>query len=125
MVTLNPILRALEAQRRELLNQLDAVDRAIAALNSIGTAVETTPPDGPDVPAGRTARAVHPRRVASRRVLKEAHLQALIAGGRKARQARDAAKGLARDVPDDSFVPAIGTRGDRQLPRLVKRPART
>ena len=121
MVTLNPIRRALEAQRRELLNQLDAVDRAIAALNSVGTAVETTPPDGP-VPAGQTASAVHPRRVASRRVLKEAHLQALIAGGRKARQARDAAKGLARDVPDDSFVPAIGMRGDRQPPRLVKRP---
>lgn len=57
-----------------------------------------------------------------RRVLSDSHKQALIVATRKAREAKDAAKGLAREMPADSFVPAIGTRGDRQPPRLVKRP---
>ena len=79
-------------------------------------------PGEPDVPAEQLASAVLPRRVTPRRVLSDAHKHALIVGKRKAREATDAAKGLAREMPGDSFVPAIGTRGDRQPPRLVKRP---
>ena len=43
-------------------------------------------------------------------------------GRRKARQAKDAAAGHAREMPDDSFVPALAARGADQLPRLVKKP---
>ncbi len=130
MVTLNRIISMLGEQRRELLAQLDAIDRAIAALNGGGHAVADTPPVEPavepavepDVPAEHAATAVLPRRVTPRRVLSDSHKQALIVGRRKAREVRDAAKGLAREMPADSFVPAIGTRGDRHAPRLVKRP---
>ena len=122
MITLNPILRALDEQRRALLLQLDAVERAIAALNSVAMPPALAPPDEPPA-AEYSASVVLPRCVPSRRVLKEAHMEALVAGKRKALHAREAAKGLARDVPDDSFVPAIGRRGHQQPPRLVKRPA--
>ena len=111
----------LEEQRRELLGQLDAVDRALAALNGAEKAAPETAPARPDAAAEPEAAAVVPNRVKSRRVLSDAHRQALVVGRRKAREARDAAKGLARELPPDSFVPAIGTRGDSQPPRLVKR----
>ena len=63
-----------------------------------------------------------PRQVKAKRVLTDSHRQALIVGKRKARQAQDVAKGLAREMPDDDFVPAIGTRADdHEPPRLVKK----
>ena len=124
MVTLNRIKRMLDEQRRALLDQLDAVDRAIAALSSAGTAVPDTRPAEPDVASEGTAGTVVPRRIKARRVLSDSHKQALVLGKRKAREAKDAAKGLAREMPDDSFVPAVGMRDDRQPPRLVKRPVK-
>lgn len=124
MVKLKRIISMLEAQRRELLDQLDAIDRAILALNGAGSGVADTRPAEPDVPAEAAASAAVPTRVKPRRVLSDSHKQALVLGSRKAREARDAAKGLAREMPADSFVPAIGTRGDRQPPRLVKRPVK-
>ena len=122
MVELSRIVSMLEEQRRELLGRLDAVDTAIAALNTVETAVAETRPAEPDVPTEKTATAVLPRRVKPSRVLSDSHRQALIVGKRKAREAKDATKGLARETPDDSFRPAIGTRGDHQSPRLVRRP---
>ena len=122
MVKLNRIIRMLDEQRRELLDQLDAIDRAIAALDSAGTAAAETPPAEPDVPADKAASAAVTRRVKPRRVLSDSHKEALVLGKRKARETREAARGLAREMPGDSFVPAIGTRSDRQPPRLVKRP---
>lgn len=121
MAKLNRIVSMLEEQRRELLDQLDAVDKAIAALNGADKTVTETATARPHAAAEPTASAVLPTRVKSRRVLSDEHRQALIVGNRKAREARDAAKGLARELPADSFVPAIGTRGDSQPPRLVKR----
>lgn len=122
MVKLNRIVGMLEEQRRELLNQLDAIDKAIAALNGVETTVAETPPAEPDIPAEQPASVVIPRRVQAKRVLSDSHRQALIVGRRRARDAKDVAKGLARELPGESFVPAIGTRGDHQPPRLVKRP---
>jgi hypothetical protein len=122
LATLKQIVRMLERQRRELLDQLDGIDRAIAALGGAAIEAEEARPAVPDVPAGDTAGTVRPRHVKPRRVLSDAHKQALIAGKRKAREAHDVAKGLAREMPGDGFVPAIGTRGDRQAPRLIKGP---
>ena len=124
MATLKQIVRMLEGQRRELLDQLDGIDRAIAALGGAGTEAEEARPAASDVLAEDTAGTVLPRHVKARRVLSDAHKEALIAGKRKAREAHDVAKGLAREMPDDSFVPAIGTRGDRQTPRLIKGPVK-
>ena len=124
MVEMNRIQSILEEKRLELADQLDAVNRAIAALNSAGTPVAETRPADPDVPAEHTASAVLSRPVKPRRVLSDAHKEAVSAGKRRARAAKDVAKGLAREMPDDSFVPAIRTRGDSKPPRLVKRPTK-
>ena len=121
MDTLKRIVRMLEQQRQELLDQLEAVDRAIAALGNAGTAVQDVPPEGPDPSAGQVDAARLPKQVKARRVLSDSHKQALVVGRRKARAAKDVAKGLTREMPDDSFVPAIGARGQHQPPRLVKR----
>lgn len=120
MSSLKQIVRMLEGQRRELLDQLDAVDRAIAALGSVGTAAAEMGAAAPEVPAVQVAGTVLPTRVKAKRVLSDSHKQALITGKRKAREAHDVAKGIAREMPDDAFVPAIGTRGDGQAPRLIK-----
>jgi hypothetical protein len=122
MATLNQTIRRLEEQRRELLDQLESIDRSIAALNGVGMTIEETRPSEPDVPAEHTASTVLPRRVRPKRVLSDSHKQAVIVGRRNARAAKEAAKGLAREPLDDSFVPAIGRQGLRQPPRLVKRP---
>ena len=121
MVKLNRVVSMLEEQRQELLNQLAAIDSAIAALHSVGTPVGEERPAEPDVPVEDTPSEVLPRRVKPRRVLSDSHRQAVIVGKRNARSAKEAARGLARELPDDTFVPAIGKRGDRQPPRLVKR----
>lgn len=120
---MNQIRSMLEEKRQELADQLNAVDRAIAALSSGSTPVTEKRPAKPDVRAELTVSAALPRPVEPRRVLSDAHKEAISAGKRRARAAKDVAKGLAREVPDDSFVPAIRTRGDSQLPRLVKRPS--
>ena len=122
MATLNQIVSMLQEQRRELLEQLSAVDRALAALEGGEAAAPATLPAAPavvDAPA--EAREVLPRRVTARRVMTDPHREAVIAGKRRARNVREAAKGLARELPDEGFVPAIRRRGDDQAPRLVKR----
>lgn len=130
MADLNQIVRMLEAQRRELQDQLDAVDRAIAALGAPRPAAaprsaERDRAATSDVAeAGTEAAAMRPTRVKARRALTDAHKHALMAGKRRARAAHDVAKGIAREQPDDGFVPAIGTRSDRHAPRLVKAPGK-
>ena len=116
MVEMNQIRSMLEEKRRELTDQLDAVNGAIAALDSAGTPVADAPP------AELSVSSVLPKPVKPRRVLSDAHKGAISAGKRRARAAKDAGKGLAREMPDAAFVPAIRTRGDDQSPRLVKRP---
>ena len=116
MIRLDRIRRDLEEQRRELLGQLAAVDAAIAALAGAEPAV---------VVDEAATGEILPTRVKAKRVLSDAHKQALVVSKRRAREVQEAAKGLAREKHDDSFVPAIGKRGDRQAPRLVKRPGRT
>ena len=71
-----------------------------------------------------TARVALTKRVKPRRVMSDSHKEAVAVGKRRARTARDVADGLAREMPGDSFVPAIKTRGDNQPARLVKRQTR-
>ena len=122
MVEVNRIRRLLGEKRRELVEQLDAIDKAIAALGSADATAAEIPPAEPEISA---EPAPGPQSLKPRRVLSDAHKAAVSAGKRRARAARDAAKGLAREMPDDSFVPAIRTRGGSQPPRLVKRPIKT
>ena len=122
LATLKQILGMLEQQRRELLDQLDGIDKAIAALGGAG--IEAAGPAASGASVEDTVGTVQPRHVKARRVLTDAHKQALVAGRRRARVAQEVAKGIAREMPDDAFVPAIGTRGDRQPPRLIKTPVK-
>ncbi len=123
MTRLNEILTLLQDQRRDLLDQLDATDRAIAALGAVEATGSNAPPAEPDSVPADTA-SPEPARLKPKRVLTDSHRQALLAGRRKARHSHDVAKGVSREQPDDAFVPAIGTRKDSHSPRLVKRPAK-
>ena len=120
MVNLRSTVVILQAQRRELVEQLDAVDRAIAALTSAAGGAETekgkTAKSVKEAPGDVVARTVKPKRV-----LSEAHRQAMIAGRRKGRAAKEVAAGRAREMPDEGFVPAIAAGSGSDAPRLVKR----
>ena len=107
-----------------LVDQLAAVDKAIAALNSTAAVDGDARPAQPDIPTEDPPATKLPRRVTQKRVLSDVHMQAMMSGRRKAREAHDVAKGLAREMPDEGFVPAIGVRGDRQVPRLITKPIR-
>jgi hypothetical protein len=121
MAELTRIVALLHEQRRALMDQVDAVDRAIAALDGAGAGAEEAElAEAPVV--GKTSEAIPPRQVKSRRTQTDSHKHAIAVGKRKARHARDAAKGLAREAHEDGFVPAIGVRGQNEAPRLVKRP---
>ena len=125
MADLSRIVGMLDLKRQELLQQLAAVDQAIALLRSApaGDVVEELIEDhlsaeSPSI----TSPPLVPTRVKAKRVLGEGHKQALTIGRRKARQAKDAAAGHAREMLDASFVPALATRRVDALPRLVKTP---
>ena len=121
-VDLDRIVSLLEEQRRILLEQLSAVDKAIAALLRAPSSEVDHADEQPQTPeAPDTAAPIVPRVVKPKRVLGESHRQALREGRRKARRARDAAAGLARETPDESFVPALGARGESRPPRLVRK----
>jgi hypothetical protein len=120
LATLKQIVRMLEERRRELLGQLGAIDRALAALGNAEAEATKARPTVPDVLADPSG-PVLPTQLKARRVLSDSHKQALVAGKRKAREAQDVARGLAREMPDEVFVPGIGTRGEPQPPRLVKK----
>ncbi len=120
MVNLRDTVVILQAQRRELVEQLDAVDKAIAALRSASGGAETdegkTAETVKKAPGDRVARTVKPKRV-----LSEAHKQAMIAGRRRGRAAKEVAAGRAREMPEEGFVPAIAAGSASEAPRLVKR----
>lgn len=113
-------MKMLGERRRELLDQLDAVDKAIAALSGAGDGVASASPPEPEAPPEGEASGVLPRRVAPKRMLSDVHKHALVTGRRKAREAKNVAEGVARELPDELFVPAIRARAD-ESPRLVKR----
>jgi hypothetical protein len=125
VVDLDRIISMLDVKRQELLRQLDAIDHAIAALRSApsggGVAEAGEAPQPVEVPTTPDP-PLEPVRVKAKRVLGEAHKQALTMGRRKARQKKDAAAGHAREMPDDTFVPALAARGAEPLPRLVRKP---
>ena len=66
-------------------------------------------------------KTVSPTQVKAPRTQSDSHKHAVSVGKRKARNARDAAKGLRREVHDDDFVSATGRRRENEAPRLVKK----
>jgi hypothetical protein len=121
MVDLNDAVSLLRAKREELLDQLEAVDTALAALRGVGVAVTPTPEGNPQAATQEAADTVLPTRLKAPRTLSDAHKHALTEGRRKARHAKDAAAGLARELPERSPGLAPVSSGDGRRPRLVKR----
>jgi hypothetical protein len=120
MVDRDRTVRRLRAKREALRDQLDAVDRALAALTGAGVTGAAIQELKTQVAAEEAASPVVPTRVKPRRVLSDEHRHALIEGRRKARHSKDVAAGRARESPDPSPGVALASTA-RQLPRLVKR----
>ena len=120
MVDLDSSAKMLHAKREELLDQLDVIDKALAALARAGITGANTRELQTEAAAEEATSPVVPTRVKPQRVLSDEHRQALIEGGRKARHSRDAAAGRAREMPDPS--PGLARASEATgLPRLVKR----
>jgi hypothetical protein len=121
MVELNDAVRLLRAKRTELIEQLDAVDKALSVLNGVTGSATVVPEANPQETSARTPDTVLPTRLNPRRTLSDDHKHALKEGRRKARHSKYAAAGLAREVIDPSPELASGSRASGQPPRLVKR----
>jgi|SRR5687768_15240704 len=121
MVDLKDAVSVLRAKRKELIAQLDAVDKALSALSGVADTVAMVPEANPPEAPERTPNTVLPTRLNPRRTLSDEHKHALKEGSRKARHSKDAAAGLAREMTDPSPGLASGSRVSGQPPRLVKR----
>ena len=130
MGEMTKIVELLQEQRRALVEQLKAVDKAIAALHAADAvddddagAVDDDDADATDEPGdlGAEETPAGARHVKARRTQTDTHKHAIAIGKRNARNARDASKGLMRDIQGDDFIPAINSRGDQNAPRLVKK----
>ena len=115
-IDLDSSLRALHAKRTELLNQVDAIDTALAALATAGITVVNAPEAQPEAADDVTSPVV-PTRIKARRVLSDEHRQALLDGRRMARHRRAVDEGRARELLAPSPAPSEAA----ELPRLVKR----
>ncbi len=113
-IDLDSSLRALHAKRTELLNQVDAIDTALAALATAGITVVNAPESHPET-ADDVTSPVAPTRIKARRVLSDEHRQALLDGRRMARHRRAVDEGRARELLAPLPAPS------QAPPRLVKR----
>jgi hypothetical protein len=113
MADLNATIRLLEQQRDELLDQVNAIIRAIAALKGTdGSTRRAVAPSDAPVPGAPQRRKARKKRQVT---LTEEHKQKLLEGQRRAREARERAAGAAE--PEGSAA----TVAD-MAPRLVKGP---
>jgi hypothetical protein len=115
---------SLRAKRKELLDQLDAVDNALAALGAPSVGFITTPEGSPQEAAAKPASGALPTRLKPPRALSDEHKHALTEGRRKARHSKDVAAGRAREMPDPFPGLAPASSAESQRPRLVKRTRR-
>jgi len=125
MVNLSDAVRLLRAQRKELSDQLDAVDKALAALGEPRSVPRLGSSEGNSEGApGETVTEVLPTKLKPPRKLSDEHRHALKEGRRKARNSKDVAAGRARDIPDPRPGLASASSADDRRPRLVKQAKR-
>jgi hypothetical protein len=121
MVNLSDAVRLMRAQRKELSDQLDAVDKALAALGEPRGVPSTGSSEGnPQGVPGETMTEVLPTRLKPPRKLSDEHRHALKEGRRKARNSKDVAAGRAREASDPRPGLASASSADDRRPRLVK-----
>lgn len=124
MVNLSDAVRLLRAQRKELSDQLDAVNRALAALGEPCRVPRTGSAGNPLAAAGETVTEVLPTRLKPPRKLSDEHRHALKEGRRKARHSIEVAAGHAREMSDPRPGLALASSVDDRRPRLVKQKER-
>jgi len=123
MVSFTDAVRLLRAQRKELSDQLDAVDKALAALGE-PPSVAGTGSEGNSQGAAREAvTEIVPTRLKPARKLSDQHRHALTEGRRNASHSREVAAGRARELSDPRPGLASGS-ADGRRPRLVKQKKR-
>jgi hypothetical protein len=115
-IDLESSLRTLHAKRTELLNQVDAIDTALAGLATAGITVVNAPEPQPETADAITSPVV-PTRIKAPKVLSDEHRQALLDGRRIARHRQAVDKGHAREP----LAPLAAPSKAAGLPRLVKR----
>jgi hypothetical protein len=113
MLNLEKSINALLAARAHLLNQIDAIDQALAALRRTPVHAAAAAEGAQATPAGPEVT-----RVAPKRILSDEHKRKLAEGRQRARQAKEVVKGTAREPLDG--VPALAAPIS-EAPRLVKR----
>ncbi len=126
MINLDEAVSLLRAKREELLRELDAVDKALAALNGV-TVAATAPTarvESPPAATEEAAPAVTLTKLKPARTLSDEHKHALKDGRRKARHAKNAAAGFARELSDPLGGLGPASSIDSRQPRLVKRTKR-
>ncbi|MSO30366.1 MAG: hypothetical protein EXQ48_05390 [Acidobacteria bacterium] len=126
MTSLSDAISLLRGTRDALAAQLDAVDRALAALGE--AAVEPAPPPptpAPDAIQAATAEVL-PTRIRSPKTLTDEHKFALKEGKRRALHSKEVAAGRARELLDPAPGPASASASAAagHEPRLVKRTTR-
>jgi hypothetical protein len=109
-------IRTLEQQRSELLDQVAAIDRAIAALTGADKPGRrpAAPPPRLETPVPATPAA--PARKKRQFRLSEEHKQKLLEGQRRARESRN----LVAAASDEGAPVIAGWKGDGPA-RLVKK----
>jgi hypothetical protein len=121
MVNLSDAVTLLRARRKELSDQLDAVDRALAALAEPRGVLRTGSEANPHGAAGETTvTAVVPTRLRSPKKLSDDHRHAMREGRRNARHSKEVAAGRARELSDPRPGPGSAASADGRHPRLVK-----
>jgi hypothetical protein len=120
MVNFGDPVRLLRAHRKELSDQLDAVDKALAALGEPRGVPRTGSEGNPQGPVGETVTEVLPTRLKPPKKLSDEHRHALKEGRRKARHSKEVAAGRAREVSDPRPGLALASNADDRRPRLVR-----
>jgi hypothetical protein len=116
MIDLGRTIRMLEVKREELVSQLQAIDKAIAALHGTDAVVSASREQSNVV---ETPPVIVIKVIKPKRALSESHKQALIDGRRRAHQARQAATSRIESDSGES-LPVLAKATD-MTPRLVKR----
>ena len=124
MVNLSDAVRLLRAHRQELSDQLDAVDKGLAALGEPRGVPRTGSEGNSQVAAGETVTEALPTRLKPPRKLSDEHRHALKEGRRKASHSKDVAAGRAREMSDPHPGLASALLADDRRPRLVKQTKR-
>ena len=120
MDNLSDAVRLLRAQRQELSHQLDAVDKALAALGEPRSVPRTGSEGNPGGSAGETVTEVTPTRLKPPSKLSDEHRHALKEGRRRARNSKEVAAGRAREMSDPRPGLASASSANDRHPRLVK-----